>query len=119
MPQKEFADQLEALGYQPHVLDAEKLTFPYKIPVGKFIGQDVQLGLIVGADFPLSPPSGPHLHPRLLPVHPGGEHPSGGINESPFGAEWEYWSRPFPDWPATDRTVRAYLAHIRHLFATQ
>jgi hypothetical protein len=55
----------------------------------------------------------------LLPRQSGGTHPSGGIHASDFGDGWQYWSRPFSNWNRTDRTVRAYLSHIRHLFDTQ
>lgn len=91
------------------------------MPVGKFQGNQIWLGFVVNDDFPLVAPSGPHLSPRLLPLHPANDlpHPQGGVHESPFGPEWEYWSRPFTGWGKTDRTVAAYLGHIRDLFAKE
>lgn len=121
MARKDFIEQLQALGYAVEDKGENQLAFPYTVPVGKFANQEIQIGFVVGDDFPFTPPSGPHISPRLLPINPAGAvpHPAGGVHESPFGPEWQYWSRPFPNWQTTDRTVRTYMAHIRHLFDTQ
>jgi len=121
MGKQGFIEQLRAIGYQVEDLGEDKLAFEYVIPVGKFASTSIKLGFKVGEDFPMASPSGPHLSPRLLPLHPSNDqpHPVGGVHESPFGAEWEYWSRPFQGWNQTDRTVRAYMSHIRHLLDTQ
>jgi hypothetical protein len=81
----------------------------------------VRLGFVVGNGFPSTAPSGPHVSPRILPLKPGGQHhPDEGINDSPFGADWEYWSRPFHEWNQTDHSVKAYMnKHIFKLFETQ
>ena len=122
MAQTDFIEQLKQLGLDPKDRGNGRISFEYTVPVGKFYGEKVELGFEVPADFPLNPPSGPHVSPRLLPLNntQGVPHPAGGIHESKnFGATWEYLSRPFPEWKNTDRTVRAYMAHIRGLFATQ
>ena len=119
MPRQDFIDQLRLEGYEPQELGENRVAFPYRIPLGKFAGQEIRLGFAVNDDFPANPPSGPHVSPRLLPLNSTNVHPAGGIHDSPFGGEWEYWSRPFPGWNETDRSVRAYMAHIRHLFHTQ
>jgi len=119
MARSDFTDQLRSHGYDPVELGDGKVAFDYIIPVGQFAGKTIKLGFIVGEDFSLNPPSGPHVSPELLPRQAGGSHPSGGIHESQFGNGWQYWSRPFPNWNRTDRTVRAYMSHIRHLFDTQ
>jgi hypothetical protein len=121
MARKDFVDQLRALEYAVEERDENRLAFRYTVGVGKFRGQEIWLGFVVSEDFPLSPPSGPHVSPRLLPLHPGNDlpHPLGGVHESPFGPDWEYWSRPFPGWAMTDRTVVTYLGHIRDLFIKQ
>lgn len=108
------------MGFEVEDLGGNKLAFRYTIPVGSRANQEIRLGFIVQDDFPANPPSGAHVSPRLLPLNPAqGPHPNGGIHESrEFGADWEYWSRPFPDWGLTDHTVRTYMAHIRHLFDT-
>jgi hypothetical protein len=127
---KDFIEQLEAMGYNVQERGENRLAFTYVVPIGRFADQQILLGLVVNDDFPVNPPSGPHVSPRLLPLHPGSDlpHPQGGVHESPFDApvnggpkteQWEYWSRPFHGWAATDRTVRAYMTHIRSLFASQ
>jgi hypothetical protein len=130
MARKDFVEQLQILGYEVEERGEDRLAFPYVIPVGRFAGKKILLGFIVHDDFPMTPPSGPHISPRLLPLHPGSDlpHPQGGVHESPFDAPagggiktelWEYWSRPFPGWAGTKRTVKAYMAHIRNLFESQ
>jgi hypothetical protein len=50
-------------------------------------------------------------------MNSAGEHPSGKILDSgPFGAGWQYWSRPFEIWGKTQKNAKEYMAHIRHLF---
>lgn len=121
MARADFITQLQPLGFQVDDLGENRLSFPYTVPVGRFADREIRLGFIVSDDFPMNPPSGPHLSPSLLPIHPGSDlsHPAGGVNTSPFGQDWQYWSRPFHQWPDTDRSVRTYMAFIRHLFATQ
>lgn len=116
----DFINGLKELGFQITELEASKISFPFKIPVGRFIGTEICLGFIVPDDFPFVPPSGPHVSPLILPKNPnGGPHPSHGVHDSPFGTEWEYWSRPFPDWNNTDKTAKTYMTHINHLMDTQ
>lgn len=122
MAQQDFIDQLNALGFTPHEqTGSNKAQFEYTVPIGKFVGQKILLGFLVPDDFPANPPSGPHISPRLLPINtqPNTPHPAGGVHESDFGRDWEYWSRPIHNWANTDHTVRTYMAHIRHLFETQ
>lgn len=115
-----MSEELKLLGYTV-TEQADRVTFPFAVQTGKFAGQTISLGLIVPPDFPLTPPSGPHLSPRLLPINPqAGQHPLCGVQESPtFGGDWEYWSRPVPHWPQTERNAKAYMAHIHRLFDTQ
>jgi hypothetical protein len=120
MARQDFVTQLTDMGFYIEEHGNDRLSFPYQVPAGKFQGQSIRLGFEVHEDFPLSPPSGPHVSPRLLPINTTSkEHPLGGVHESPFGAEWEYWSRPHPNWSGTDHTVKAYMIHIRKLFETQ
>ena len=121
MARADFIAQLQALGHQVQDLGQNRLSFPYTVPVGKFADREIQLGFIVADDFPMNAPSGPHISPPPLPFHPQQNvpHPVGGVHPSPFGQDWQYWSRPFHPWPQTDRTVKAYMAFIRQLFATQ
>jgi hypothetical protein len=119
MSRQDFINGLRALGYQVEEHGDNKISFSYEVPVGRFMGQLIKLGFQVNDDFPANPPGGPHVSPKLLPLQSGGQHPSGQILASPFGDDWEYWSRPYPNWHATDRSVKAYMAHIRHLFDMQ
>jgi len=114
----EFLQALQDLGYEAELTDAARIVIKYVIDVGSFADREIRLGLETGDDFPVNPPAGGiHVSPRLLALHPGGEPPRGGINDSPFGAEWQYWSRPFPDWPSTDRSARTYMSFVRQLFS--
>jgi hypothetical protein len=77
------------------------------------------VGFAVPADFNLTPPGGPHVSPRLLPMNSAsGLHPHCGVHDSPFGPDWQYWSRPLSHWAQTQRHVRDIMAHVRHLFDT-
>ncbi|MGH2638513.1 MAG: hypothetical protein ACRDF4_04425, partial [Rhabdochlamydiaceae bacterium] len=119
MSKKDFVDELKALGYQPDdKTNPQFVIFDYDIQNGSKIGQRIKLAFGVQDDFPLNPPGGPHVSPRLFPFSPGGSlpHPRGAVNPSPLGGDWEYWSRPYPNWNATDRTVRTYMRYIRRLF---
>jgi hypothetical protein len=116
---EEFIRQLQALGYKVQDHGGDKVSFCYVIPTGKFAETEIRLGFVAPSDFPLTPPSGPHLSPELLPRKSGGTHPDGGVNDSPFGQGWQYWSRPLNHWAQTSRSVKDVLAHIRHLFHTQ
>lgn len=119
MAQADFAAQLRELGYEVQEQVDGRSSFPYIVQSGRLVGQQIKLGFAVPPDFPLSPPSGPHVSPRLLPNQSSGAHPSGGIHDSPFGPEWQYWSRPLSHWNQTQRTVKDVMAHVRHLFDTQ
>lgn len=113
-----LAEQLRLLGYAASPIDAARLdhlSFAYVVPVGRFNGQAIRVGLISPPDFPRTPPSGPHIAPRLIAHHGGGP---GGVHASAFGSDWEYWSRPYQNWGRDGRDASAYLAFLRTLFAT-
>ncbi len=113
-----FAEQLKGLGYDVKE-NGDKVSFPFKIQTGKRTGEEITLGFVVPPDFLLNPPSGPHVCPRLLPINPAkAPHPVGGVHESDFGKDWQYWSRPIEHWPQTRRNAADYMAHIHRLFET-
>ena len=121
----DFMAQLRALAYEPELRPNEFVVFDYEVEVGKHTGASVKVGLQVPPDWPMSPPSGPFVSPRLLPINPssGRGRPWDSVHaahgrglDDPQGV-WEYWSRPFTAWPRTDRSVKAYLRHLRTLFA--
>lgn len=119
-----FAQELMELGYK---VDQREpfVIIDYEVDVGSHAGEVVRIGLEVSAH-PHSPPTGPFVSPRLLPIRPDGSPaPYGGVHEAqgrsgfddPAG-QWQYWSRPFNEWPNYGRTARAYLeVHLRRLFA--
>ena len=109
MAAEDFLAQLRAAGYEPTV-EKDIAIVDYIIEVGTLAGTRIRLGLPIPGDFPLNPPPGPHVSPTL-------GHPRGAVHASPLGTDWQYWSRPHPSWATTDRTVAAYLRHIRTLFA--
>jgi hypothetical protein len=124
MSRKDFVDQLEALGYKvessnPPNFPPNMLVFDYVIEVGSKTGQKIKMAFIVNEDFPLNPPSGPFISPKLLPIHPPQEasNPLAAVHDRPdMGPDWEYLSRPFQTWNTTDKTVRTYMTYIRRLF---
>jgi hypothetical protein len=121
MAYQDFVDGLRALGYEVEERGANRITFLYPVPVGKFAGQTITVGYEVPGDFPANPPSGPHIKPRLHPISGGnGSHPLGGIHErEAFGPEFQYWSRPMHHWATTKRTVKDVIAFLHKLFDTQ
>ena len=122
MSRQDFIDQIQELGHEVERHSDDRISFLYEIPVGKFAGQTIRLGFVVQDDFPMNPPaSGPHVSPEFLPLNNQSQnHPEGGIHKSdPFGAGWQYWSRPHREWAKTDRSAKAYMAFIRQLFETQ
>jgi hypothetical protein len=105
----EFVRQLRELGHEVDEPVETRVTLPYTIPIGRRLGETIRLGFDVPPDFPNTPPSGPRVSPRL-------GHPAGAVHAATdFGSEWEYWSRPFPNWQGTDRSVKTYMAHVRRL----
>jgi hypothetical protein len=105
----EFARQVHALGLPGLEVDGDWVLFDLDIPAGKLAGETRRIGAQVPADFPDTPPSGPHVNPATT-------HPAGAVHSSPRGGDWVYWSRPIQGWPA-DRSVRAWVRHVRSLFA--
>lgn len=115
----EFIKGCEEISIPAQRLNDNRIIFPYVIPCGRFKDQAIKIGIEVPLDFPLTPPSGPHISPHLLPLNSSAPRHPERVAESSFGPEWQYWSRPFLGWSNTDRTVKTYMAHIRHLFDTQ
>jgi hypothetical protein len=115
MAKKEFIEQLEALGYQVEDLPGQKIAFVYKVLNGGNTGLSVRIGLDNTNTFPMDTPPGPHFQPITQGWK---EHPQN-VRESPFhDGHWRYWSRPFPEWNRTERTVSVYLSHIRRILST-
>lgn len=122
---QEFIRELAELGYDPTMPEAGFVAFVYEVEVGSLAGDEVELGFRPPGDFPITPPGGLLVRPHLLPFNQDGTngHPLGAVHPAATAGvsdpSWQYWSRPHPNWPTTDRTVRALLhGHVRNLFAT-
>lgn len=122
-----FIEGLKAHGYSPVGLPGkpDHIVIDYEVPTGRFAGQKVRHGFIVPVDFPMTPPSGPHVSPHIHPIHPQQDigHPLGGVHDSPFaegsGGQWQYWSRPFSNWAQSKQTVSDYMSHVWRLWDSQ
>ena len=120
-----FADQLRQAGVDVVELPDYHIRIPaYRVEAGKYEGLEVDIGIVVPADFPLSPPSGPHICKLIHENRGDGEHPAGHIHSSAdhskhFGTGWQYWSRPHPNWSSGARNALRYMEHVRALWETQ
>ena len=120
-----FATQLRDAGVNVVELGDEHVMIPaYRVAEGKFEGLEVDLGIVVPADFPLTPPSGPHVHKLIHANRTGGVHPDGHIHASSehsqhFKDGWQYWSRPFPDWASGARHAVRYMEYVCALWEDQ
>jgi len=122
-----FMDGLRSLGFNPTQLpnNTSHVVIDYLVESGRFAGKRVKLGFIVPGDFPMNPPSGPHVSPEIHPIKADGDHPAGHVHKQHSaafevtGGGWQYWSRPFPDWAKSKRNVGAYMAYIGQLWDLQ
>lgn len=123
-----FEAGLRDLGYRPVAIPAapSQLYFDYQAETGVFAGKAVRLGLIVPPDFPMTPPCALHVSPGIHAMVYGGAHPTGGIHvcglygfNPPDPANWQCWSRPFPGWQSSKKTVAAYMSFVWRLWDTQ
>lgn len=105
---EEFARQARELGLENVATEGEWVQFDLQIPVGRFAGETRRIAGQIPADFPLTPPPGPHVTPPTT-------HPAGAVHASPLGSEWVYWSRPAQGW-AQERSAKAWVRHVRSLF---
>lgn len=121
-----FCEGLRRLGYEPVTYPDHPtyVTFDFEIPAGAFAGQRIKAGVNVPDDFPTIPPSGPHFSPALVEDDNSGQPPRGALHpnhdatfKSLTGDDWQYWSRPYPAWKTFADPVRAYLAHMKRLWA--
>jgi hypothetical protein len=113
MGHEQLIADLRAAGCDPTLMNAngvEFVVFGYVVPVGAHAGEEVQVGL-QAPDWPINPPGGPHIAPRIH--HPG----DNAHHRSPLGENSIYWSRPHPRWADGSRTLEEYFAHLRGLFA--
>lgn len=123
MGTQEIVNQLEALGYATTIYSGtanfpgDFVAFKYKVPHGKFIGQEVEIALNA-PQFPLLPPSGPYISPQLLPIKGfGALPPFDGIHDRQVpNASFQYWSRPCNGWNESQKNMKDYICFLRTLF---
>lgn len=119
MGKEKFIAGLKEFGYSVEAKGDNRVVIDYTILEGKFKDRQIKVGFEVPPDFEVTPPSGPHLSPRLLPINPGAQNHNERAHESPlFGTDWEYLSRPYPNWTKTKRTVSVYMLYIKYLLET-
>jgi hypothetical protein len=121
--EERLIEGLRALGLAPADPEGDFVTFAWEVELGPLVGEQIELGFRIPADFGLSAPGGVLVRPHLLPMNSeGGEHPLCGVHPAQVAGiadpSWQYWSRPHPGWAATDRSATALMAHVRHLFDT-
>lgn len=80
----------------------------YPIPAGRHAGRVVDLAL--GVDLPVTPPAGLHVRAPL------GTIGVNGVNPSPLGGDWQYWSRRHGSWRSS-RSEHSVLAYINRILA--
>lgn len=124
-----FMNGLRQLGLQPTLLNGQQnhVVFDYVVETGTHAGKTFRLGLVVPADFPMNAPTGPYVSPEVHPINPqSGPHPTAGVHkdqarvfDTTAGGSWQYWSRPFPEWQTSKRSVAAYLSHLWNLWDSQ
>lgn len=124
-----FMNGLRQLGYAPTLLKGHNnhIVFDYVVQSGRHEGKTFRLGLVIPTDFPMNAPTGPYVSPEVHPVNPQqGPHPAFGVHkdqarvfDKAAGGSWQYWSRPFPGWQDSKRTVATYLSHIWKLWDSQ
>lgn len=116
---EEFERELKELSIEPYPGQPDgRVVFDYVVREGRLAGNHIRIGLIVPPDFSRTPPGGPHISPRLLPMNPSAQNHPDKTAESEFGPDWQYLSRPYRGAWTARKGVADYLAHIDHLFAT-
>ena len=88
----------------------------FEVPVGRFVGRTIDLGLQATADFPLTVASAIHVRsePHLLDVSDtvAGRR---NIKESALGPEWRYWSHNL-GW-SDPKTARRLISKVNKVFS--
>ena len=111
MARVDFINQLNALGYTTQELSHNVIAVDFTVPIGKNKGKKALLGFPVGNDFPMNCPVGLHFKS----VEEGWQEPVQNVSDSPLGLGWRYWSRKFPEWNKTDKTVKTFMTHVRNI----
>lgn len=121
-PNQKFVTGLKELGYSVEILSETRVAIPYIPFEGKLKGQQLKVGLEIPPDFEISVPTGPHITPPLLTINKNANTHPEKVLPSPFGTEWQYLSRPYPEkgggWKNTKRTVGVYMHYVEEILNT-
>ena len=94
-------EELATLGYQPKLIVASDnnkyaILREYVIPLGKFAGRIIDLGMLATSDFPISVTSALHVRAKPQLYEKSDTVPNvRNILDSVLGMEWRYWSINF------------------------
>ena len=96
-----FKEELVTLGYQSEIVSASDnnkyaILRDYVIPLGKFTGRIIDLGMLATSDFPISVTSALHVRSKPQLYEKSDTVPNvRNILDSALGIEWRYWSINF------------------------
>lgn len=118
-PERLISD-LNSLGYQADLVKAHDgttyaVTRNYEIPIGRFAGRVIDLGVLATSDFPRTVGASIHVlaTPQLFDFKdsvPGVRN----IIKSALGPDWRYWSHNF-NW-SDGKTTRRLMSQINGIF---
>ncbi len=118
-PQR-LRNDLEALGFKAEVVKAPDGTGyvvirSYMVPLGRFAGRVIDLGLLARPDFPQGIGSAIHVRatPQLFEYSDSVPNVRN-IVESALGEEWRYWSVNFK-WTG-ERSARRLMSQVNGVF---
>lgn len=112
--------ELLDLGYEIEKVVVNECTFAvikqYEVPIGRFQGKVIELGIQGTADFPRTTAAAIHVYanPQLFDKsdsQPGKRN----ITDSALGAEWRYWSHNF-GWRG-EKSARRLMNQVKGIFA--
>ena len=118
--QDRLSNDLMNMGYEVEKIaasDGNKFTVihNFKVPLGRFAGRVIDLGILAMPDFPQSIGSSIHVNadPQLFDYSDTTPNIRN-ITKSALGDEWRYWSKRF-DW-SKDKTTRRLMSLIHGVF---
>lgn len=87
----------------------------FEVPIGRFAGRMIDLGLLATPDYPRT--VGSSIHVRAAPqLFDYGSVPGvRNVIESGLGSEWRYWSHNF-GWTG-ERSTRRLISQVNTIFA--
>ena len=115
-----FEEELTTIGYKPELIvasDGNKFAIlqDYVVPLGKFSGRTIDLGILATSDFPISVASAIHVRAEPQLYEKTDSVPEvRNITDSVLGPKWRYWSVNFK-WEKGYST-RRFVSKINTVF---